>query len=129
MPPSMVRIGTTVGGGIIGGVGGVGGVVGVVGGVVGVVGGVTGGSAGGVSPPPPLPLLNSGAEQLTVVLPAQVQFHGPVPVGVLAAPPLHKLLVGIELTAVLLAVPHAPATSNSYAPISQFAPCGRVVPR
>jgi hypothetical protein len=50
-----------------------------------------------------------GAEQLAVVpplLPAQDQFHGPLPVTAEAAPALQRFVAGALLTATPLAEPH-----------------------
>ena len=55
------------------------------------------------------------AEQLAVVpplLPAQDQFHGPLPVTPEAVPTLQSPVVGALLTAVPLAVPHEPFTAE-----------------
>ena len=47
-------------------------------------------------------------------MPPQVQFHGPVPDGVLGEPTEHSSLVSVGTVdlVVLLAVPHAPATAG-----------------
>ena len=57
----------------------------------------------------------TGAEQLAVVpplLPAQDQFHGPLPVTAEAVPTLQSPVVGALLTAVPLAVPQEPFTAE-----------------
>jgi hypothetical protein len=56
----------------------------------------------------------TGAEQLAVVpphLPAQDQFHGPLPVTAEAVPALHRFMVGALLTATPFDEPHEPLTT------------------
>jgi len=58
------------------------------------------------------------AEQLAVVpplLPAQDQFHGPLPVTVETVPVVQSPVVGLVLTALPLAVPHEPFTAATEA--------------
>jgi hypothetical protein len=65
-----------------------------------------------------------GAEQLAGVpplLPAQDQFHGPLPVTAEAVPALHRLVVGALLTALPLAVPHTPFTAEEATVAEQLA--------
>src|SRR6266436_4434541 len=64
-----------------------------------------------------VPLVDSfvatGAEHCAVVPPlepAQLQFHGPLPVTAEAAPVLHRFVLGAVLTATPLAEPHWPFT-------------------
>ena len=55
------------------------------------------------------------AEQFAVeplFAPVQVQVHGPVPATVLAAPALHRLVVGALVKLPPLAVPHTPFWLN-----------------
>ena len=66
----------------------------------------------------------AGAEQLAAVpplLPAQDQFHGPLPVSAEAVPRLQSPVVGALLTALLAAVPHEPFTAEEATGAEQLA--------
>ena len=59
-------------------------------------------------------VFNLGAEQGAVVpplLPAQLQFHGPLPVTLDAVPTAQRSVVGALATATVFALPHRPLTA------------------
>jgi hypothetical protein len=73
------------------------------------------GSLVGTCPPPELGGLETEALQLAVeppLLPAQLHFHGPLPVTADAVPAVHRLLVGALLSVAPLEEPHAPLTAT-----------------
>jgi len=52
--------------------------------------------------------------------PAQLQFHGPVPVTALAVPALHKFAIGTVLKLPPLLLPHSPWTGGGALPTVIF---------
>jgi hypothetical protein len=73
------------------------------------------GSLLGACPPPEIGGLETEALQLAVeppLLPAQLHFHGPIPVTADAVPAVHRLLVGGLPNVAPLDEPHAPLTAT-----------------